>query len=698
MELETTIRLTEKFVGAPNVAHYFSERDLAAIGRAVKEGAEDDDDSRAKWKSRTQAAMDLALQLQVSKDFPWPGAANVKFPLVTIAALQWHSRAYPVLVNGPELVKMRVIGDDPQGKKRDAAHRVGRYMSYQLLEESDMWEEDTDRALLQTSIVGCAFKKIYRANGRNVSELVPASKLILSYYSKSVSDSPRKTHIIELQRDKIVTRMRTGLFQPAESSKWFTTVPPQTSVEGPTRSDMRLGQTSPGRPDVTRPFEFYEQQVRFDFDDDGYPEPYTITVERVSGEVCRIVANFDWQDIRWVDDKQTQIASIPEQVYFTKYPFIPSPDGGIYDIGYGALLGPINESVDSIINQLIDAGTIANTAGGFLGRGVKIRGGEQSFRPFGWKRVDSTGDDLHKSIVPLPVREPSQVSLHLLQLLVEYANRIGSTQEIMVGGNPGQNTPAQTSQLMAEQGGKINAAVFKRVWRAFKDEFTKLYELKRKFLPITGMGFGEAGELVSRSDFSFPMEDIRPAADPNLVSEAQRIQQAMMVKQQSMTTGGYNKDEVEKALLRALRVENVDQIFPGLEKIPAPPHPKVMVEQMKLQGKAQSDKMKLLEKILPIMAEQGERKARIELIQAQVVDTLTGIGEDQAALELKRFESAVSASQSAEEGLRQWLQLFQGMSNGQPQSGGAPGGAQPPGVPGLAGAPGNPAGPGGAPA
>ena len=68
--------------------------------------------------------------------------------------------------------------------------------------------------------------------------------------------------------------------------------------------------------------------------------------------------------------------------YFTKYGFIPAPDGGIYDLGFGTLLGPINESVNSGINQILDAGTMHNSNGGFLGRGVKIRGGMYTIAPF----------------------------------------------------------------------------------------------------------------------------------------------------------------------------------------------------------------------------------------------------------------------------------------------------------------------------
>jgi hypothetical protein len=45
---------------------------------------------------------------------------------------------------------------------------------------------------------------------------------------------------------------------------------------------------------------------------------------------------------------------------------------------------------------------MATTAGGFLSRGIKIRGGNQSFAPLEWKHVDTTGDDLRKGIYPLP--------------------------------------------------------------------------------------------------------------------------------------------------------------------------------------------------------------------------------------------------------------------------------------------------------
>ncbi|WP_299209764.1 amidohydrolase family protein, partial [uncultured Dokdonia sp.] len=62
------------------------------------------------------------------KTFPWPGASNVKFPLLTIAALQFSARAYPSLISGTEVVKVRTIGDDPAGQKAQRAKRVSQHM------------------------------------------------------------------------------------------------------------------------------------------------------------------------------------------------------------------------------------------------------------------------------------------------------------------------------------------------------------------------------------------------------------------------------------------------------------------------------------------------------------------------------------------------------------------------------------------
>ena len=136
MELKTTLNLND-LVYEKNIADLLDEEDLKAIGRHVVEHFDKDVTSREDWEKRTEQSLKLALQVAEKKNFPWPNASNIKFPLITIAALQYHARSYPVLINGDTPVKFRVVGDDKDGKIAAKAKRVERHMSYQILEEDE---------------------------------------------------------------------------------------------------------------------------------------------------------------------------------------------------------------------------------------------------------------------------------------------------------------------------------------------------------------------------------------------------------------------------------------------------------------------------------------------------------------------------------------------------------------------------------
>ena len=195
-KLKETHKL-EDLIVCPNIAELLHEDDLYKIGHDVHEEFTADLLSRSAWEKRTEESMKLALQVAEAKSFPWPNASNVKFPLITIAALQYHARAYPVLISGDTPVHCRVIGDDPDGMKERRAERIENHMSYQILEVAEDWEEDTDRVLITQPIVGCAFKKTYYhpTKRRPQSDYILARDLVVNYWTKSLDQAPRVTHI-----------------------------------------------------------------------------------------------------------------------------------------------------------------------------------------------------------------------------------------------------------------------------------------------------------------------------------------------------------------------------------------------------------------------------------------------------------------------------------------------------------------------
>lgn len=669
LKLTQHISLTPDVIEAPNLADRFSVEDRAAIGMKVWQGYDRDLFSRLPWERRMESGMNLAMQVTKDKNFPWPGSANVVFPLITIAALQFSARSYGNLIVPPDVVQYRVTQEDPTGDLRLRADRISKHMSWQVLEGDQGWEEQHDRLFINLAIVGTAFIKTYFSPSRkhNVSELVLARDLVIDYYAKSVEAASRKTQRIPLFRNELYERMAQDQYIDYRNEAWFNG--PARPSNQPT-VDYRTGQVQP-QSDQDTPFMGLEQHCYLDLDGDGYAEPYIATIEESSKCLLRLVARFEDRD---VTRRGKTIQAIQPTEYYTKYSFIPAPDSGIYDIGFGVLLGPLNEAVNSGINQLLDAGTMSNSTGGFLGRGAKIRGGGISMAPWEWKRVDSTGDDLRKSMVPLPVREPSAVLFNLLGLLINYTDRISGSVDIMVGVNPGQNTPAETSRNMIEQGMQVYTAIFKRVWRSMKNEFKKLHGLNAIYLNEREK-FGSTGATALREDYQSDPEQICPSADPHVTSAQMRIMKATLLRQAAYSAPGYNRDEVERRYLRALQIEGIDNVYVGIEKSPPPEDPKLAIEKLRLQEKALKHQIQREQFAYTLMETRKLNEAKIEQLRAQAASLVAGIGGAQASHELEVFDTVLAHLNEHNQLMNERIQTLLSGGNDGDESGDTGGGA-----------------------
>ena len=634
------------------------DEELSSLGQVMMNDINLDLNSRIEWEERNERANKLALQVVEKKTFPWPGASNVKFPLITIAAMQYHSRAYPALISNNEVVKCKVYGKDDDGEMHKRADRISRHMTYQVMEEDEGWEENTDKTLLVQAISGTAIKKSYfdPVKGHNVSELVLPNDFVVNYYTKSIPESPRVSHRILLSSNDLHERQVRGLFLKINDEPPPTT--PAQSMLTNAREDAQGVRMPTGDPDT--PFEFFETHFWHDFDEDGYKEPYIAYIRRDTSKIYRIVARYFEDSIEYHNGEIIRIK--PEQ-YFTKYGFVPSPDGGFYDLGYGVLLGPTNDSVNTIVNQLIDAGTMSVTGGGFLGRGVKIKGGDYSFKPHEWKRVDSTGDDLRANIFPLPIRDPNGVSFQLLQLLINYGERIAGATDIMTGVSPGQNTPAETSRNTMEQGMKVFNGIYKRTWRAMKEEFQKLYRLNQLYLPSEPVEFEYNNELsfVLPDDYSMDMKLVKPAADPNVVSDSQRQMQAQAVLQLATSTGGFNMYEVQKRYLDALKVSAIDQILPdpkGPNAIKPGPSEKMQIEAMKNKERETNHQLRFKLGIAKLMQEAELQQAKITELQAKAVLELEQADGVKSGHAIAMLEAQIGAKRAHVDGILKSIEMM----------------------------------------
>lgn len=662
IKLDSYIALNSAAIKAANLTNRFSDADLARIGSECLQGYKNDEASRRDWLRRNEAGMNLALQIVEDKNFPWQGCANVKFPLVTIAAMQFHARAYPAIVSGSQIVKCTTFGENVSEQVTQRATRISDHMSWQLLYEDRCWEDQEDKAIFNVSIVGCNFKKSYRKArlGHNVSELVLAKDLVLNYWAKSVDECPRKSHKQPKFRNEVREEVLRGTWRDVLGEAWYIAAPLPTTSETQQKQDSRQGVTPPP-PDDSAALMFLEQHINIDLDGDGYDEPYIITFHQDSATVVRIVCRFSEEDVERVPagvKGAGKILCVKAEEYFTKKTFIPSPDGGIYDVGFGVFLGPLNSATNSLINMLLDCGTMQTTSGGFLGRGAKFRGGVYTMAPFEWKRVDASGDDLRKNLIPLQPNAPSDVLFQLLSLLINYGSRVAGTTDITVGENPGQNTPAQTTQTMVEMGQKIYTAVFKRIWRASKDEFRKLFKLNGIYLPLDPSGvFG-----VSRMDYQGEGNEIAPVADPNITSDSMKLQIAGTLVQRAAVVPGYNKDAVERRFLSALHVDAPGEIFQGSEGMEPPKDPKLLIQEVKEQGASQRLQMELQAEaqqfVIELMEQRRLNNAKIIELMASAENESANAQTEIAYAQVAMVNAEISRIKIANESLNKRIEHF----------------------------------------
>lgn len=570
-----------------NLAEKKSDELLNKIGSECKDGFEADKQSMDDWLRENVAWSKLARQVKEEKTFPWPGASNIKYPLISTAALQFSARAYPSLVPADKkVVKTRLWGKDPSGEKRKKADRIGTYMSWQVTEDMPWWEEDMDRMLIMNAVMGQNYKKTYYDPSceKVVSHLVFGDNFIIDRWARSIEDCDRYSEIHEMTKMKVKELVLRGYFLDVDLGEPVG----KSEMNGAEdKGDQKIVN------DFTTPYEIIEQHTWYDLDNDEVREPYIIWFERNSGKVLRIQARYDAEGIKIAQDKKGKdvVVGYKAKCYYTKFGFIPNPDGSFLDMGFGHLLGPINEAVNTNLNQLTDAGTTNNLNSGFISKGLRMKMGDTTWKPNEWKAVNATGDDLRKMIVPLPTKEPSPVLFQLLGMLIQAGKELASVAEIFTGKMPGQNTPATTTQATIEQGMKVFTAIYKRIYRSLDSEFKKIFYLNQYYLnPETYVKVLD--EPIGPEDFDDDEYDVCPTADPTATTQGEKLQKAMALMD-LMQLGLLDPMKVMMRVLEAQEQPNWEELIPGMAETgqPAPPQEKPDPKVQAQQEKAKTDQM-----------------------------------------------------------------------------------------------------------
>lgn len=597
-----------------DISAMLDEPTLARIGYDVVEDYRRDCADRSEWEEVVQRALKRAAQEKRDLTGAPPyRKANIDYPILTVAAYQFNARAYPAICKAGNMVRIKTIGSDrgrpmlddqgqpmvmlgdqamsqqqaaemlaqlqaqqppqeegapppqmpqpqpawevPPGAKQSRATRVADYLNVYLEFRMDDWEEDTDQMLTQIPTVGCGFRKCWWADGKEHHAYVPALDLIVPQSAKSLKTTPRITERMnDVYPYQIKRRIAAGEYRDV------TLIPEGDDAEAP-----RL---------------LLEQHRYLDLDGDGADEPYIVTVDERTSEVLRIEANYGPDDIILADDNAT-VLRIERTSYYVKYPFLPDPKGGFYDIGFGHLTEQLGDVINAAINQMLDAGHAQIAGGGFIAAGLRLQSNNRSevirWMPGEYKTVQVSGTDLRSGIVERTFPNPSPIMFNLLELMLGAARDITSVKDIVTGDAP-NTAPVGTTLALIEQGLQMFTAIYKRIYRSLGEEYGVLFDNLARF------GGEEVAEDYMRvlddpkadfeADFADRDMDIKPVADPSAVTSAQRIAKAQVLA--GLRGTGLNDMEIARRILEAANIEDVDALMPQQQA--AQPDPLMLAE------------------------------------------------------------------------------------------------------------------------
>lgn len=632
-------KLLKKYAAADNIVPLILEQemgdsDLAMIGQKCLQGLEEDKRSMKDWLTMADQAMDLAGLKAETKNYPFTNAANIKFPLITTSVLQYTSRTLGEMIKDGKVCNYKVIGRDPQFLKARRGDRRSIHMNRQLMEVIPHWMDYNEKLLQQWAVVGCGFKMTWYdpcIKGPR-SEMVPYDQLILNYNETNLDDCPRVTRYVYQSKNKLVEYQRYGFYDNMDDVENLT---------------MDADTTD------TTNFELIEQHCWIDLDDDGYEEPYIVTIHVASGKVFRIVSRFEERDIELNSDGEIQ--KINAMNYFTLFTFLPSLDGSIFGTGMGTLLAPLNKATNTSINVLLNSGHLSTMQGGFIGKSLKINKKDLMIDPGQWiPATAADGSSLKDNIVPLNYKEPSQVLLQLVQYLVEAAKTLSASTDVMTGTSDTTNVSPNTLMSLIQQSLTTYVPIQRRFFRGLKDELRKLAALNQRYLDIVEYVdlidpspeefkemFDEQGNLV---DYDLKMVDVVPVVDVNESTKQESIMKAQALNafiQPFLPSGTINIANVVAFTCRSMEIEpDIYQTFINPPQQP-PPDPKLL----EIKRKSDRDQQEMAIKAAEVKSKSFHTEAQVDQTKANTVKTMADIKHQDDQTKLQGIDMAMSDDQ-----------------------------------------------------
>lgn len=679
-----------KYLGMKNIAEDIDDDKLNQIAQDVITGTRIDEDSMAEWVELNKQA--IAIIKNCEKDTAggglYEGQSKIIYPLLVQAIPQLAARTISHVVRNNRTVEIAVLGKDvqvpneeiiqqavlqykqqvqqfqakqqspqqPAGqqsqgapqqqgqqsqmpqppqigqipgalmwKKKSQAQRVSDFLNYKLLIESKTWLINEHKYNTLVAGWGTAFKRVYfdPITKENVSDILHPENVIINHGVHCLDDAPRVTIKHYLTRNQLIENIRSGYFLDIDLDTLFSDSADQDGI---------LSDSEELQPVHT----ILCQTCYVDLDEDDYAEPYKVYVHAKSKKTLGIVPAFEFDDILIDEDSKGTIWKIQRRLDVVDRHLMDDPDGKYFSVGLNSLLLHQNKAITSTLRQLMDAGTLSNASAvsGFVTKAFKTKERDIKIKLGSFHVLDCNPSvDPTKQVMNMPLREPSQVLLGLLELLIQTGQKNGFLSDVLTGDVEMQNVPATTMMASVEQSTRGFKPVIEKVYISLQQEFKRLFHLYAKHLDKAQyINFQQSSIQITKDDFNEKEMNIMPVADPTLSSEAQGYAQARALIEGSQAFPTCtNMQEAALRFYTQLQFDDPEKLVASPP--PPQPNPEVMNIQLEAQiaqqkqqlgmmaaqlenAKLDNERVKTAMKIQEVNIKQGESSAKIEKMKA----------------------------------------------------------------------------------
>lgn len=549
----------EEPAGAPpsfneNIATRLSDQQLTTLASDLTELFDQDESSRTEWKKLYVQGINLLGLNPEQKTDPWEGACNAVHPMLMEAALRFQAETIVETFPASGPVQTRVLGKETP-EKLAAARRVKEDMNYKLTTVMKEYRSEHERALWTLSIGGNAFKKVYEdpALGRPVSLFIPPEDVVMNYGAPTVGLAERVTHKFKKSKNDLIKSMSSGFYRQID----LTPSPGTAQDEVTEAKDQSLGVEEPILLNEDT-YELLEMHVNYvlpaEVGDGELAVPYVITIDRNSEKILSIYRNWKEGDPRKAKTN-----------YFVHYQYVPGH--GSYAFGLIHIIGGYADSATSILQMLVDAGTLANMQGGWKAKTARIKDGNDPWKPGEWRDVDVLAGTLKDALLPHQYKEPSATLVALLDKIVEAGQRAASNTDLKVA-EMKQEAPVGTTLALLERTLKPMTAVQARVHAAMSEEFQLLKELFKAKAPQQYDYEADSPTPVApQQDYAFV--EVIPVSDPNATTMTARIAQMQAVTQMlQQAPGNFDATYVYRWAVDILGLKNPEKFVPDKGQVP----------------------------------------------------------------------------------------------------------------------------------